>query len=98
MQPQAGAEQLFQDVEHGFAAHDLVEDLVHLVRRLDAADPRVFRGVARLQIVDVGVFEGLGRSCDQLRDHRTHLGKGAWPQHFGDDDHAIALISLHILV
>ena len=97
MQPQARTEQFFQDVEHGFAAHDLVENFVHLVRRLDTADARAFRGVARLQVIDVGVFEGFGRSRDQFRDHRANLGKRILPQNLRHHDHAIALISLHIL-
>jgi len=34
---------------------------MHLVRCLDAAHARAFGGMAGLEVVDIGVFEGLGQ-------------------------------------
>ena len=56
VQPEARADQLVEDVEHRPASHDLVEQRMDLVRRLDAADAGVLGGVARLEVVDGGMF------------------------------------------
>ena len=53
--------------------------------------------MARLQVIDVGVFKGFGRSRDQLCDHRANLDERIRPQNVRYHDHAIALISLHFL-
>ena len=98
MQPQAGSDQLFQDVDDGRAADDLVKDRMNLVRGLDPPHPRVFAGVAGFQIVDIGMLGDFGCAGDKFGDDLTHLGERSAIQHFRHHDHAIAAVGLDILV
>ena len=98
VQPQARAQQFLQDVEHSRGSHDLVEQRMHLVRRLDPAHPRALRGMARLEVIDIGVFEGFGRPRNQLRDYSAHLAERRGVQHLGHHDDAVAFVGLHIVL
>ena len=97
MQSQAGADQLGQDVDDRRTAHDLVEDRMNLVRRLDPPHARALPGMAGLQIVDVGVLGYVGGASDKLGDDLTHLLERSAVQHLRHHDHAVAAIGLDIL-
>src|SRR5882757_8395436 len=71
---------------------------MHLVRRLDPAHPRAFRGMARLEVIDIGVFEGFGRPRNQLPDYSAHLAKRRRVQHLGHHDDAVAFVGLNIIL
>ena len=64
MQAQIGTDQSAQDLHTTRAAHQCVEDVMHLVRRLDAPDLRVRLRVPRLEIVDAGVCRHRARALN----------------------------------
>jgi hypothetical protein len=98
VQSKSRTDQLLENLENGRAAHDPVKDRMHLVRRLDPANPWIFRGVAGLEIVDLGVIERIDRSSNKLRDHLAYLGNSVGGQDVGHEDKSVALVGLHILL